>query len=229
MAFYCFANHRRRFVICVDAKCGSNSVREWFAQTVPRPPAFLTMDHYRVPANTVDALAGYQRVFIIRDPLQRLVSFYGQFVVREPWHWCHADRAGRYALEDHTFESFLRKLDLVSSSGEPLQHHLQPQTRTLGSVQIDLVVRLQDLAKRNLEINERLGVDAEFDQLNALDYAEPEPVESWSTPPATLRSQPLAHWATFYSDELLELARRLYARDVDYFESHPWPDPEGEP
>ncbi|MCP4967869.1 MAG: sulfotransferase family protein [bacterium] len=224
---YCFANPRHRFVICVDAKCGSTSVKNWFAETVPRPPAFLDIATYLIPQTAVKKLDDYRSLFVVRDPLQRLVSFYGQFVVKEPWHWCYADNAGDRSLADYTFAEFIDLIAMLVDQNQTLQHHLQPQTRYLSGIPIDMVVRLEDLDARTDEINQFLGVDASFERLNALQYQSSETEFSCDLRPAVLRSNGVGHWSSFYNDELRRLVREIYADDIAYYEAHPWQRDQG--
>ncbi len=221
MAFYCLLNEHRRFIACVEPKCGSNTIRDWFIHTFPGPPDDSLVNTHRIPAETVADYDGYRKIFFIRDPLRRLVSFYTQFVVLDPAMWCFADDDGEIGLHDRSFEEFLRILEQLAEADVTFQHHLQPQTRDLGAVAFDDVIRLRDLDWRMVTLNAELGVTYMPRRLNARTYGvEPSPGAHRLSPQEHRDRGPVPP-DSFYDDELRALAREIYADDVRFYESHP--------
>ena len=89
----------------------------------------------------VRAADDYVRLWFVRDPFRRLVSFYYQFVVQEQQLWCFADDAKTQRLEASTFVEFVRTVGDLHDKGHRLQHHLEPQTRALLGVPFDRIGR----------------------------------------------------------------------------------------
>ena len=220
MAFYCLRNDSRRFIACVDAKCGSTTVRDWFVHTFEGPPDWSLVEKNMVPAATIGDYEDYRRIFFIRDPLRRLVSFYTQFVVVDPREWCFADDGGEVGLHDRTFAEFLQILALLTRADVRLQHHLQPQTRVLGRMPLDDVVPLRELDERMVAINRELGVAYTPRRLNARAYGRESYPRAYALRPHELRDHGPVTPESFFDDELAALSRSIYAADVEFYETH---------
>lgn len=222
MAYYCLINHPRRFIACVDPKCGSYTVRDWFNHTFSEPRTEVDRNYQpdMIPAETVADFDGYRKIFFVRDPLRRLVSFYRHWVVLDEEHWCFADRDGRVGLQGRTFSEFVQVLEDLAARDLPFQHHLEPQTRVLGAIELDDVVRLEELDERMVAVNAALGVSYQPRRLNAREYGvEPCPDAATLTP-AELREHKPFSLESFYDDELGNRTRQIYAADVRFYDRH---------
>jgi hypothetical protein len=221
MAHYCLVNEDRRFIACVNPKCGCTTVKDWFNHTlaVPQADIYRSLAEFMVPAETVEHHDGYFKILILRNPLHRLVSFYYQWVVRNDEDWCFADQGRAFALRGLTFREFLQSLDLLAGWGAEFQHHLVPQTRAVRAVRFDEVVKLDELDQRIRAINRRIGVDYLPKHLNRREYAAARRPGATDLPPSVLADEPTHPVESFYDDELERLARSLYDDDVQLYES----------
>lgn len=171
------------------------------------------------PAAAVPVADDYTRVWIVRDPLRRLVSFYLQFVVRDQRNWCFADHDRARRLEDSTFEDFIRIIGELHDSELRLQHHLEPQTRALSEVPFDRVVKIEDLERRSDELMELLGVSERPGHHNKRP-ADSEHVDNgWRLKPSELAGLPTPTDSSFWNDELRAIAHRVYAKDCAFYAS----------
>ena len=222
MAHYCLINHAKRFIVCVDPKCGSTTVKDWFNQSLPRPLAKFNRDIHRfmIQAERVPLYQDYLKIFVIREPLRRLVSFYLQWVVCDQERWCFADQAQQVSLRNHTFREFLCTLEALAGQGAPYQHHLKPQTRILADVHFDQVVKLETTHEQFAGINEQLGLDYLPDRLNAQRYSQVSRPGAFDVAPSLLRGEPLHPYESFYNQTLKALAMKLYATDVQFYAAH---------
>jgi len=221
MAFYCLVNHDRRFITCVNPKCGCTTVKDWFNHTlaVPKPDIYGSVHEFMVPAETVATYDGYVKILIVREPLSRLVSFYYERVVRDDQTWCFADDRHEVTLREHTFRDFLRSLAALAERGVEFQHHLVPQTPAVGTVRFDEVVRLDELDERFVAINRKIGVDYVPKHLNEHRYAAAKRPRAFDLPPSVLREEPTHPVESFFDDELERVAGALYRDDLHFYES----------
>lgn len=221
MAYYCLIDHEKRFIACVDPKCGCTTVKDWFehSRPEPRPEGTRSFARAMIPADSVASHDDYFKIFFVRHPLRRLVSFYYAWVVHDPRHWCFADDARCVTLHDHSFRRFVSALHEIWKRGEQLQHHLTPQTRVLGTVRFDEVVKIEEFDQRIESINRRLQIDYTPRRLNALDYASTARPMAFDLSPDQLRNEPVHPVESFYDERIEALARAIYADDLHYYDA----------
>jgi len=175
---------------------------------------------FEIAAEQVAEQDDYFRIFVVRDPLRRLVSFYYQWVVLHQTRWFHADEARQVSLRDCTFREFIAALQALAEKGLPFQHHLTPQTRILNAASVDEVVKLEEINERFRAINRRLGLDYAPRHLNQTAYSDIPRLGAFDLAPATLREEPLHPYQSFFDDELLRAATHIYAQDMALYASH---------
>lgn len=221
MAFYCLFDDERKFVFCVDPKCGCTTIQDWFVRIagVPADKAVEVLTQSMRSPHDVQIASDYARVWFVRDPLQRLVSFYNQFVVRDQRNWCFADDDETRRLENSTFEDFIHIIGDLHDNGLRLQHHLESQTRTLVKTSVDRIVKIEDLESRSGELMRLLGVVVKPGHLNKRSEGNEVAVNAWWLRPDELAERPTLAYSSFWNDELRVIARRVYAKDCAFYAS----------
>jgi len=169
----------------------------------------------------------YFKVFFVRDPLRRLVSFYAHWVVRKPGYWGFADHHRRFGLEQKSFRRFLYALEHLHRNRLRFQHHLESQLdQSTSGIDFDRVVLVEQLRPSLLELNQQLGFDylPPHQNRNRYDVRSAEPAADRS--PQWLRENTVPETRWFFDEELLELATHLYAADIAFYRRHGGiPDP----
>lgn len=222
MSLYAMVNHHRRFVVCTNAMCGSTTIREWFKFSLPDPEVYVgrtaSMD-FGQAVDDIDRLDDYLKLFFIRDPLQRLVSFYCYWVVAETNRnvWCFADERRSISLVGVTFREFLQVLSTLEP--DQYQHHLQHQTPRVRDVRFDQVLDIEKFDMHVPRLNRLLGLDriprrhlhTRYDDTLTRYVPDLTPSEFGGRFPT---------YRYFYDDALEKLARRLYQDDIEYYRYH---------
>ena len=219
MAFYRLVHREKKFVLCVDPKCGCTTVKHWFADMFDTP-----VDPHQLPAGSVMGwnefeASGFRKVWFIRDPLRRLVSFYYQFVVRRPEaEWCYADASAEVGLHGATFAEFVETIAGLHRLGQSLQHHLQPQTRRLAASDVDVIVKIEELHERSDELMQLLSISARPGHANRQDGgAGLVQLGAELLPPSELASLQTLDYSSFWTDELRALAVDVYRSDWELY------------
>ena len=220
MTHYCLFDDERRFVMCVDPKCGCTTIQEWFGRIVGLRPDQnqLSIAHWMKHPADVWAADGYVRVWFVRDPFRRLVSFFYQFVVHEKPLWCFADHAKTQRLEGATFQEFVRLLGDLAHRNERLQHHLEPQTRSLLGLPFDRIIKIEELDSRADELIDLLQVDARPGHHNRQAPGGELIDDAWTLHPQELAERGILAYDSFWNDELSAIVSRVYAGDCALYE-----------
>lgn len=231
MAFYQLVHHDKKFIALFSPKCACTTLKWWFAASL-EPQRIEDEQELNVHRLSVPAIADYPhywKLFFVRSPYDRLVSFYASFIVDYVELWGFADADKKVGLEGKTFSQFVRILDELVREGTRLQHHLEPQLHGLDSVAVDRVVRVDDLDRELPEISRELGFDYTPEHRNANRYQGDitEPVADRR--PAWFRSRGLPHYRHFYTDELREIVANLYLEDLACYGLAPWRNPKVNP
>ena len=221
MTSYCLVNNEKRFVFCVDPKCGCTTVKEWFKRILDKPEdkTKIRIEPFMVRANLVHTLDDYSRIWFVRDPFQCLISFYYQFVVFQPKHWCFADHEKKQTLEERTFEEFIRIIGELHDRGQRLQHHLQAQTRSLLDVPFDAIVKIENLEEQKHELMTMVKTKAEPKHLNNQKNSEIDMPNAFLLSPEELKNNTIYSYSSFWNDELLEIVKRVYFNDCELYNS----------
>lgn len=215
-----FQRHPRvPLILAVSPLCASNTVRRWLAESeCPSEPDYKAGARFLVRREDVASHADHRKILIVRDPVQRLVSFYGHWVVRNEEAWCFADDARSVSLVGRTFRQLVEALEALHAQGLERQHHLVPQGRGMDGIEFDRVIRTEALDELFAEIDREHGVALPPQRAHALPYRAAGAFAADRTP-AWLREHGLPEWRHFYDDALLGRARALYREDVALYAS----------
>ncbi len=219
MAEYFVASEALGLVVAFSPKCGSTSVRSWFATAVEaatgKPAA--NEEAFLISPQDAASRSGAWKVLFLRDPLRRLVGFYSQWVVRNETLWCFVDAQRRLALRGKTFREFLLALDHAWKHGFPLQHHLVPQCEKLAGVEFDQVVAVEQLASGLEDLNRRLGLAIPAPHANRSRYGTKFTGAACDSPPHRFREDGIPSPECFFDEETAALARAIYAKDIELY------------
>jgi len=223
MAHYFRIDRRLKLIAVFSPKCASSSIHKWMDTL-----AHLSSDGQagpRLNENYVIAqeFANYDdhvRVLFLRDPLRRLVSFYANWVISHPGKWDFADADRRFPLQDRSFRKFLYVLDHLKRHGLRFQHHLEPQSENLQGKSFDTVVLTENLQQGLRSLNARLGYDVEDFHEHRTTRRGPGGGCVADLSPAALAAAGIPESPWFYDDESADLARRIYADDVELYRAN---------
>lgn len=224
MAFYIVANHEKRFVAFFNPRCGSSTIQRWFYHSLglslsERLPKRKTLRPHRITPRQASELADYTRVLFLRDPHQRLVSFYCHWVVRSASHdWCFADKSRNVPLLDRSFSELVHTLRDLAREGEPFQHHLVPQTLGVQAESLDHIVLVEEFAAEIEQLNAELGISGyESERRNARRHEESLQAPVFDRRPRWLRANGTPYWRYFYDREHFDLVDGIYREDVQIY------------
>lgn len=231
MVYYRAINHDRKFIAFISPKCGSTTIKAWFGSTLVPPKSIPSHRFERavtIPEERLHEYNDYQRVLFVRNPLDRLVSFYCQWVVTYPTYWAFAGQRGTYRLDGYSFAEMMRLLKKLAEMGTGFQHHLIPQVSGIEDVHFDHVIRIDDFDSDIRAFNDLFGIPSwQGNAENVTSYAGTDCSPSYDLSPLEIRARGIPAMDCFWNDELREIALELYADDVKLYEDPPWPrDPE---
>ncbi len=222
MAHYRTINHAKKFIAFFSPKCGSTTVKEWFIDSLEHdgPMEHAALTQYMIPACDVENYPNYRKIFFIRNPFQRLVSFYCGFVVRETPLWCFADDEGHNRLEGKTFAEMVSILAALAHRGKAFQHHLQPQLQGIEGVQFDSVLPIESFDTEIGALSRQLGINYDPKRLNATRYQKEGTDYSYDRAPDEIKQQGIPGSEFFYNEALLDTVSSLFREDIKYYELH---------
>ncbi len=222
MAYYRTINHDKQFIAFFSPKCGSTTVKEWFIASLElaEPIDHAQFGRYMIPVGEAEQWAGYRKIFFIRNPFHRLVSFYCGFVVPASPLWCFADDDGRRRLEGRTFSEMVKTLAELRAEGKPFQHHLQPQLQGVRDIEIDTIVRIEDFDREIGAFNQEFGIDYAPKRLNATRYQKGGSGNAYNLTPEEIKQRDTPEAGRFYNEELIDIVADLFREDIKYYERH---------
>lgn len=231
MAFYFFRHQQQPLVLVFSPKCACSSVRSWFLNS-HRLPAGQRFEIQRslIPPQALEKLTDHERVFFLRDPLRRLVSFYARWVVQAPLDkptellgsWCFADMQRRFYLHDKTFRQFLFVLVHLRQVGLAAQHHLEPQLQRVPREHIDRVILTEQLDTGLEELNQRFGFTHEgtaTPRVNTTAYDLDLDQPAADRAPSWLARHGLPTPERFFDEETRAMAEMIYPEDLGFYRS----------
>ncbi|MEM9302230.1 MAG: sulfotransferase family 2 domain-containing protein [Pseudomonadota bacterium] len=216
MAHYFFRSDEHQAIFATSPKCATQSIRHWLNRLLlGREGETAGLDRLMVPHQQLRALPDYRLILFMRDPLRRLVSFYGMFVVRLDYaqHWRFADVDRRFDLTEKSFRQFVHILHHLKTHRFARQHHLVPQLAGFESRAPDLVLSTDALAESIGRLNAEFGTRAAVPHRHEQSYGPPlADAMEWTRD--RIPCDPLPAPASFFDDELRETACGIYAEDV---------------
>ncbi len=222
MAHYRTINHDKEFIAFFSPKCGSTTIRDWFFTSLElsEPFEYVTVTRYLIQASDVEKYPSYRKIFFIRNPFQRLVSFYCDFVVGGTRLWCFADDEGQSRLEGRTFAELVKTLAELARQGKPFQHHLQSQLKGVEGIEFDTVVPIERFDVEIRVLNRELDIDYEPRRLNATRYGKGESGYVYDLKPQEIAQLGAPSREIFYNEELVDIVSTLFRDDIKYYELH---------
>ena len=228
-------NRDRQLIYCPIAKVACSSIKRWFLVLAGDSIADQASTHAAAKRHAVSALPamearrvlsdnGYFTFAFIRNPWSRLVSGYlnkflrvnscstrvAQLMGRMP-----ATASGGGKLVDITFAQFVRHL--ASSNPARFDVHWRPQYLYLQGRRLDFLGRQEHLNDDFALLQQRLGTDSPLPCCKATRYeAAPSNRDKVAdlTPRELLDWGGLPRYQQFYSDELQNHVRLIYASDI---------------
>ena len=222
MAHYVAVNHDRQLIAIFSPKCGSNTIKAWFYNTlgIKEPDVQRHFSRYMISPAQIGTYPHYRKVFFIRNPFRRLVSFYARWVVRNHTTWCFADDRKRFLLHDKSFCDFVHILNHLWGQRLAFQHHLKPQTLGLIDLTFDHIVKLETFDSDIELLNQRLGIHFTPHRLNATAYDPLIKIDAFACKPDQLRERNIPTYECFYNADLIDIVCRIYNQDVTYYYRH---------
>lgn len=214
MSFYNLALDKYNLILTIQPKCGCNTILQWVKDNDRSP------DECKILPQQVlaDRFRSYEKVLVIRNLYDRLISYYSLFVI-DPGNqykglWEHADKVKTINLRNTSFAEFIHIMkDLLP---EEYQHHLVPQTYGIDVNSYDRIVNIKRL-NRYLE-SKSLPLAGWKNEIKRINYQRSvihdSPVEMSKI------GAPAEH--CFYDKDLVEITHTyIYPNDYrllkDYF------------
>ena len=222
MAYYITIHHEKKFIAFFSPKCGCTTLKDWFIASLEldQPLGHRELLHYMIAPGEVKKFPDYKKIFFIRNPFYRLVSFYCGFVIPEVPLWCFADGDGQYRLEGKTFAELVNTLEVLRLKGLPLQHHLEPQLQGVEGDDVDQVIAIEHLDAEIGRLNRELRIVFQPRCLNATRYSKTKTGFVFDLSPAEIARSGIPQFKWFYNPQLIEIVWRVYANDLKYYELH---------
>ena len=219
MAHYRLVQHDKKFIACLSPKCGSTTLRDWFIASLepPEPLPYAALTPHMLAPDELARYPHYRKIFFIRDPFRRLVSFYCGWVVREDPLWCFADAEGRERLEGVSFRGFIHTLAALHARGAAFQHHLEPQVKDVEGIVFDHVIPIERLDDEIRRLNRELGIRYEPQHRNATPYTTGTIDSVFDLPPSEIAARGIPASESFYNRALIEIVSRLYREDIEFY------------
>ena len=220
MPLHITINHYKRFIAVFSPKCGSTTLRNWFEHTLDsEDPAINAHDHM-IPLELVSAYPHYRKVFFIRNPFRRLVSFFCYWVIRNNTDWCYADAQQHFQLQNTSFREFVHILWYLWSKKLRFQHHLESQCQGLEEISFDCVVTLETFDSKIESLNKVLEVDYVPQRMKVTPYNTLIKEDVSERHPAWFRRVGIPSCEFFYNEELINLVCGLFEQDVAFYFKH---------
>jgi hypothetical protein len=222
MAFYFHVNNDKAFIAIFSPRCGCTTLKNWFVSSLDQPETdeHTLLKRTWIPHSRLGEFPDHRKLFFIRDPYSRVVSFYCKFVVGKAPEWCFADDLRKYRLEGKTFAEFVQILALLSARGDLLQHHLIPQLEGTQGVSFDEVIPVESLDDLIGALNDELRVSWDPRRLNATNYGPRTWEGAYGRGPKELLEQGLPSKSSFYNDEIIETISSIYREDIEFYRRH---------
>jgi hypothetical protein len=226
-------NPDRKWLYAPVAKVACSSLKRWFLAAMNHeiPPG--SDEHTEAKAHRLRELPAaralriladerYFRFALVRNPWARLVSAYvNKFTFANHSSLAVARQMRRQAAEggvpEITFAQFVGFLTRHNPAGFDV--HWRPQHLFLRDNQFHFLGRFEQISEHFAQLQERLGTELPLPRRNTTAWQRDEDgeiVADW-TPAELLAQGRPPGYRRFYTPELREAVRKLYARDIELF------------
>jgi hypothetical protein len=158
MGYYTLKSDELQCIFFWNAKCGCTTLKELvylkeeklknFSGDIHTTIGGLNENRYFVPKEDLTCFPTYKKVLLRRDPLERLLSFYQDKVVRQEEAYFLRD-CSIQIISSFSFDDFIRCLSFLQP--EEYQHHLEIQLKDLEGIQFDKIIHMEKDFSRDLE------------------------------------------------------------------------------
>lgn len=192
--------------MCIQPKCGCSTIHGWIQQQVGKVnPLAVKLNDREV---LLPKYKNYEKILIVREPYQRLISYYSKFVIQASANkvWIYADKQKKFSLEEKSFKDFIYLMkDLVPSV---YQHHLVPQTFGIEVNAYDTILTIKDfnqfLKQRNYTTANVVNKIKRHNYHKSIIDQLPAQIEKDKVPAVE----------NFYNEELVKITERyIYPND----------------
>lgn len=204
----------KKFLLVHIQKTGGTSLRSTLKDNVPDLKLFLgTHDHAAQGQQVLgDAWSDYYKVAFVRNPWDRLVSWYMMIVQKghkKSWsdrilgkQVSYNNRLWEYVLtHSNSFEEFIQHctntIEDTDGKKNMFYNQLDYLTDEQGRLLVDFVGRFENLTDDAATIFKKIGLDdVNLCHVNRSSHR---------------------HWSTYYTDQTRQIVAQRYARDIAYF------------
>ncbi len=231
--FYAHRSDRFKFIMCTNGRCGSTLTKRWYLSIHGRDlpiPGDHSSVHNALPYEDEDlhvARAGfdghpYFKFIVVRNPWERLVSFYKVWVVSNQ---INHEGLGR----DCSFEKLIDQLE----KDGPKDANTVQQFQDLDGLKFDKIVYLEDVNSGMKEVCQACNIGFDEPQFSERIFESPliegDPIKDIhkATGHEIVERDHWPEWRRFYTKSLRDRISKIYARDIEAF-GYQWPSLDGD-
>lgn len=232
--FYAHRSDRFKFIMCTNGRCGSTLLKRWYLGIHGRELPISgdhTSVHNALPYEDEDlhvARGGFNRnpyfkFIVVRNPWERLVSFYKVWVVSNQ---TNHEGLGR----DCSFE---KMVDQLEKDDGPKDAHSIQQSRDLDGLKFDKIVYLEDVKSGMKDVCGACNISFQESQFSERIFEAPlidgDPIKDIhkATGHEIVEREHWPEWRQFYTEELRDRVSKIYAKDIETF-GYEWSRLDGE-
>lgn len=221
--FYAHRSDKYKFIMCTNGRCGSTIVKRWYLKHHGMPtPAIPSQIHNLLQYDDPSLFVSrdefnehrYHKFIVVRNPWERLVSFYKTKVVINQSNY---EGLGRSS-------TFRDLVDLVAERG-PRDSHTVLQTSQLDGLRFDRVVHLENISTDMREVSRLCRIPWDASDFSDRLYASPvndstrksnRSVEKFAGE-RLLLDENWPKWREFYTQSSADKISEVYAEDIKRF------------
>jgi hypothetical protein len=174
----------------------------------------------------------YFKFTIVRNPWARLVSTYTNFLVRLPlesgivtemakeaYRYSHSKDGCEEDFKSVSFNQFARYVSVTDDSNVNI--HCVSQSRFLSDIKYDFIAKIENLDSDLSYLEKKLNFPVKIKRFNKTDYSKKlhsRKVHNLSPDQLKSLKGGIPGYESFYDEELIELVKNRYLKDVQDFE-----------
>jgi len=230
--FYAHRSDRFKFIMCTNGRCGSTLLKRWYLAIHDKDLPVLG-DH-----NSVHSALPYEdkslhvardgfndhpyfKFVVVRNPWERLVSFYKVWVVGNQ---SNHEGLGRAC-------SFTALIEQIEKEG-PKDASVFPQFEGLEGLRFNKMVYLEDVQSGMKEVCQACNIKFDPSQFSERVFPAPvlegKPIKNIhaATGHKIVESGHWPEWQKFYTNDLRDRVSKIYAKDIAAM-GYGWPRLDG--